>query len=269
MHTKLPRIAALLLLLLSTGAALQAQRKKTNILVVGSTDKYHNGSVIKGMDFFAKLAADNNFNLTFTRDTAMINDDTLAKYQVFVQLHLAPFDMSGRQQQALQKFIESGKAFVAIHAAGLTGKQFHPNDVYWQWFEDAMGGVTYSPHPKFQQGTLVIEDHDHATTKNLPATIVMTDEWYEFNRSPRGNVRILAHADESTYTQNKPMGDHPLIWVNEKYRRFIYIGVGHDSTAYDNPPYALLLKNALVWAASKGKSKTAAIMGANREIAKH
>jgi type 1 glutamine amidotransferase len=268
MLKRLPATAALTVILFCTNT-LYAQKHKLNVLVVGSTDKYHNGSVIKGKDFFEKMAADNNFNLTYTRDTAFINDDTLAKYQVFVQLHLAPFDMSGKQQQALQRFIEKGNAWVGIHAAGLTGKQFHPNDTYWQWFEDAMGGVTYSPHPKFQQGTLVIEDHDHITTKNLPATIVMTDEWYEFNKSPRGNVRILAHADEATYTQNKPMGDHPLIWVNEKYRRFIYIGVGHDSTAYDNPPYALLLKNAVLWAGSRGKGKTAAIIGANKEIAKH
>ena len=128
---------------------LRAQHKKLNVIIVGSTDKYHAGSVAKGREFFKKLAADNNFNLCFTQDTSLINDDTLAKYQVFVQLHLAPFDMSGRQQQALQKFIEQGKGWVGIHAAGLTGKQFHPKDIYWQWFEDAMGGVVYSPHPKF------------------------------------------------------------------------------------------------------------------------
>lgn len=232
--------------------AIQAHaQKKLNVIVVGSTDKYHAGSVAKGRQFFAKLGAENNFNVCFTQDTAMINDDTLAKYQVFVQLHLAPFDMSHAQQMAVQKFIEQGKGWVGVHAAGLTGKQFHPNDVYWHWFEDAMGGVTYSPHPKFQQGTLVIEDRRHPVTRQLPDSIVMTDEWYEFDKSPRPAVHVLASADESTYHQNKPMGDHPLVWINEKYRRFIYVGAGHDSTAYNNPPYALLLKNAVVWAGSR------------------
>ncbi|HWB27983.1 MAG TPA: ThuA domain-containing protein [Chitinophagaceae bacterium] len=255
--------AALSCAILHAGA-----QKRLNVIVVGSTDKYHAGSVAKGRQFFAQLAAGNNFNLCFTQDTAMINDDTLAKYQVFVQLHLAPFDMSTKQQAAVQKFIEQGKGWVGIHAAGLTGKQFHPNDVYWQWFEDAMGGVTYSPHPKFQQGTLIIEDHKHPVTKNLPAAIVMTDEWYEFDKSPRPNVRVLARADESTYHQNKPMGDHPLIWVNENYRRFIYIGVGHDSTAYDNPPYALLVKNAIIWAGNKGKQKNASVIKSKEIIAR-
>jgi len=246
-------LTCLLLLIAILQAVTVAAQKSINIIVVGSTDKYHAGSVAKGREFFANLAATKHYHLTFTQDTALINDDTLAKYQVYVQLHLAPFDMSAKQQAAVQKFVVGGKAFVAVHAAGLTGKQFHPNDVYWQWFEDAMGGVTYSPHPKFQQGVLVIEDHKHPVTKGLPDTITMTDEWYEFNKSPRPNVRVLASADESTYTQNKPMGDHPLVWVNEKYKRFIYVGVGHDSTAYANPPYAKLLTNAVVWAAG-GKS---------------
>jgi type 1 glutamine amidotransferase len=226
-------------------------QKNISIIVVGSTDKYHAGSVAKGRYFFDSLATRKHYRLTFTQDTAMINDDTLAKYQVYVQLHLAPFDMSTKQQAAVQKFVVDGKGFVAVHAAGLTGKQFHPDDVYWQWFEDAMGGVTYSPHPKFQQGVLVIEDRKHPVIKGLPATITMTDEWYEFDKSPRPNVHVLASADENTYKQNKPMGDHPLVWVNEKYRRFIYVGVGHDSTAYTNPPYAQLLANAVIWAARK------------------
>jgi len=79
----------------------------------------------------------------------------------------------------------------------------------------------------------------------------MTDEWYEFNESPRGRVHVLATADESTYKQNKPMGDHPLIWVNERYHRAIYIAVGHDSTALANPAYAVLLRDSIVWAAEK------------------
>ena len=39
---------------------------------------------------------------------------------------------------------------------------------YWQWFEDFLGGIIYSPHPAYQKGTLVIEDRDHPITKGLP-----------------------------------------------------------------------------------------------------
>lgn len=200
-----------------------------------------------------KMAADNNFAVDITNDGSVITDENLANYQVFVQLQDAPFDMTPDQQQALQKFIEAGHGWVGIHAAGLTGKKFVGDKPYWQWFEDFLGGVTYSPHPKFQKGTLVIEDHSHPATKNLPDKMEISDEWYEFNESPRPRVRVLAHADESTYKQNHPMGDHPLIWTNEKYPRTIYIAIGHDASLCDNPDYQTLLRDSILWAASPGK----------------
>ncbi len=197
------------------------------------------------------MADSAHFDLEFTDDTSRINDDTLAGYQVFVMLHLTPFDMSQRQQEALQKFVEQGKGWVGIHAAGLTGREFlAPDSRYWQWFEDFMGGVIYSPHPAYQHGTVIVEDHEHPVTGNLPQTFDLSDEWYEFNKSPRGNVRVLASADESTYHQNKPMGDHPIIWTNERYRRMIYIGVGHDPSVFTNSSYTTLLRNAILWAGS-------------------
>src|SRR5262249_50529307 len=151
-------------------------------------------------------------------DASVVNDENLKRYQVFVQLQQAPFDFSPEQQAVLQRFIEQGHGWVGIHAAGLTGRQFHAGAPYWPWVEEWLGGVVYSPHPAYQKGTLVIEDRAHPVMKGLPAKMAVEDEWYEFDRSPRGRdgIRVLARADESTYKQNKPMGDHPMIWVNER-----------------------------------------------------
>ncbi|HEX9512553.1 MAG TPA: ThuA domain-containing protein [Puia sp.] len=222
------------------------------VLVVASRAKDHVKMIAAARPFLEKMAADNNFILDFTDDTSRINDANLANYQVFVMLQLAPFDMSGSQQAALQKFAEQGKGWVGIHAAGLTGKEFlAPNTPYWDWFEGFMGGVLYSPHPAYQKATLVIEDRNHPATKNLPARMEVSDEWYEWNKSPRDQVRVLATVDESTYKQNKPMGNHPIIWTNEHYRRMIYIGVGHDPSLMSDKNYAILLRDAILWAASK------------------
>jgi type 1 glutamine amidotransferase len=209
--------------------------------------------IARARPFFEQLGMDNNFDIDITTDTSLVNDENLKKYQVFLQLHEAPFDMSYAQQAAIRKFIEGGKGWVGIHAAGLTGTQFHPNDIYWQWFEDYFGGVTYSPHPKFQKGTVIMEDRNHPATKNMPPSFEVSDEWYEFNKSPRPNVRVLGVADEKSYTQNKPMGDHPIIWTNPKYRRMIYIGVGHDSSVCSNPAWVTLVRDAILWAGSKSK----------------
>ena len=176
-----------------------------------------------------KNGRENNFEIDISNDTALINDRNLAEYQVFIALQQAPFDMSPAQQQSVQRFIEQGKGWVGIHAGGLTGNFFKGADKpYWQWFEDFMGGIVYSPHPAFQRGMLIVEDPNHPITQNLPSQFEVADEWYEFNKSPRPNVHVLIRADETSYHQNKPMGDHPIVWVNEKFNRMIYIGIGHD-----------------------------------------
>ncbi|HXB93346.1 MAG TPA: ThuA domain-containing protein, partial [Puia sp.] len=221
------------------------------VLVLASRASDHLKMIAAARPRLEKIASENNFTLDFTDDTSKINDANLAGYQVFVMLHLAPFDMSYAQQAALQKFVQQGKGWVGIHAAGLTGKQFlAPNSRYWEWFEEFIGGVTYSPHPKYQQATVMVEDPNHPVTMGLPDRFSISDEWYEFSTSPRSHVRVLASVDESTYRQNKPMGDHPIIWTNERYRRMIYIGVGHDPSVFDNESYTRLLTNAIQWASS-------------------
>jgi uncharacterized protein len=197
-----------------------------------------------------QLGASNNFTADFTSDTSLINDTNLAKYQLFIQLHLAPFEMSAKQQAAFQKFITAGKGWVGIHGAGLTGAQFIGSSTpYWQWYENFFGGVVYSPHPAYQRGTIIVEDRTHPVTKNLPASFQIWDEWYEFNKSPRPDVHVLGKADESTYTQVKPMGDHPMIWVNEKApNRMVYICAGHDSSACGNANWVTLFHDAIMWA---------------------
>ncbi len=118
------------------------------------------------------------------------------------------------------------------------------------WFEKLMGDIIYSPHPKKQTGTIVVEDRTHPVTKNLPPSFSFYDEWYEFNRSPRPNVHVLATADESSYKQEIPMGDHPMIWINPGFDRAVYIGIGHDTTACTDPNFTILMRDAILWAAS-------------------
>ena len=220
------------------------------VLAVASADPDHDPMIIKSKAFLEKIADDNNFEITVTRDATLINEKNLENYQVFVMLHLAPFDMTGDQQTALQHFIEKGNGWVGVHAAGLTGTQFKGPDVpYWMWFEHLMGDIIYSPHPSKQTGTIVIEDRNHPVTKDLPASFRFYDEWYEFNKSPRANVHVLATADEKSYKPEIPMGDHPMIWINEKFRKAVYIGIGHDTTACTDPNFSKLMRNAILWAA--------------------
>lgn len=78
------------------------------VLVVASSDPDHDAMIVEAKPFLQSIAADNGFALDFTRDANEIDAANLARYRVFVQLHLAPFNMSRPQQAALQQFIEQG-----------------------------------------------------------------------------------------------------------------------------------------------------------------
>src|SRR5579859_1237993 len=82
------------------------------VLVVASRASDHLKMIAAAKPFLEQMAKDNGFSLDFTDDTSRISDAGLADYQVFVMLHLAPFDMSYSQQAALQKFVEQGKGWV-------------------------------------------------------------------------------------------------------------------------------------------------------------
>jgi uncharacterized protein len=232
-----------------------AQKPAFKVLAVASADPDHDPMILKSKVWLEKIARENNFEVLVTRDASVINDENLAHYQVFVQMHLAPFDMTSLQQAALQKFIISGKGWVGVHAAGLTGTQFKgPDAPYWKWFEKLMGGIIYSPHPAKQTGTIIVEDRTHPITKNLPPSFSFYDEWYEFDKSPRPNVHVLATADETSYKPEIPMGDHPMIWITPEFDRAVYIGIGHDTTACTDPNFTILMRDAILWAASPVKN---------------
>lgn len=102
------------------------------VLVVGSIDRYHYPMVKASRPLFQKLAAENNLDIDLTCDLSALTEDNLAKYQVLIQLHQAPFELTTQQQYAIQQFISKGKGFIGLHAAGLTGAQFtRPGHTYW------------------------------------------------------------------------------------------------------------------------------------------
>src|SRR4051812_43584246 len=104
---------ALILLLARTGLTQEAPTK-FKALAVASRAKDHLKMIAAATPMLEKMARENNFAIDITDDATVVNDENLARYQVFVQLQEAPFDLSSDQQQALQKFIAEGHGWVGI-----------------------------------------------------------------------------------------------------------------------------------------------------------
>lgn len=89
-----------------------------------------------------------------------------------------------------------------------------------------------------------------------PRFTVIEDEWYTYDRSPRPDVTVLANVDEQTYDIDTDvrMGDHPVVWVNEKTKgRNVYFQMGHSPELLKNKNFTRMFGNALLWAAGPAK----------------
>ena len=114
------------------------------------------------------------------------------------------------------------------------------------------GGARFVSHPAQQTATQVVEDRTHPSTQHLGDTWTRFDEWYNFNVSPRPEVRVLTNLDETTYNpgRNAMGADHPLSWChNFEGARSWYTGGGHTEASYVEPAFLEHLLGGIEWTA--------------------
>jgi len=206
--------------------------------------------------YLDKLAAENDFTVDYITGTERINEESLAQYQLFIQLNYPPYHWAPMAKQAFEKYIAQGKGgWIGFHHAALLGDfDGYPMD---PWFSGFLGGIRFTHYiPDFAKATVKIEDPSSPLAKGLPRSFVIEkEEWYTWNRSPRPNVNVLATVDESSYVPNsmiKMGGDHPIVWSNPHYKsRNVYIFMGHHAGLFDNPDFVQLFRNAVFWGAGQ------------------
>ncbi|MDB5049242.1 MAG: ThuA protein [Fibrobacteres bacterium] len=206
-----------------------------------AADAGHSPMSVAGKPGLEKMASNLNFTLDYTSDKTVLNDANLAKYDLLLVINQFPFNLSVSQHAAIQKFVESGKGWIAVHSSGCENGT-------WPWFgKQILGGVTWQGHHNLRQGTLLFEDRTHAITKNLPASTSIKEEWYNFNGNPRANVRVLAKAGP-TGDADYDKTDHPLVWCSLAFPKAVYISPGHDASDWSNPDYVALIHDAILFA---------------------
>lgn len=251
----LSRFGFALVLLAAAGSKLPAQEKpaRFRVLALAERASIHRPFVDAAKPWLDKLAAENGFAVDYLEDTAPIDDAFLAKYALFVQLDYPPYRWTPTAQAAFVKYIEQGQGgWIGFHHATLLG-EFDGFPI-WQWFRDFMGGIRFKDYiATFVDGTVNVEDKSHPVMKDVPPSFVVEkEEFYTYDKSPRPNVRVLASVDENSYkpASNLKMGDHPVIWTNERMKaRNVYIFMGHRHEHFHNPAFTQIFRNAIFWAA--------------------
>ena len=236
-------------------SALPAAEPGFRVLALAETGGHHIAFTKAAKPWLKKCGDENRFAVDFITDTAPITEACLAKYRLVLQLDYVPYGWKPEAKAAFKSYIEKGKGgWVGLHHASLLGD--FDGQKMWPWFSEFLGGIKYRNYiASFVAGTVRVEDKSHPCMKGVPGTFVIPrEEWYTYDRSPRGAVHVLASVDESTYSPDTAikMGDHPVIWTNRHVKaRNVYIFMGHGPDLLENKAYTTILRNAIVWAAGK------------------
>jgi type 1 glutamine amidotransferase len=200
--------------------------------------------------FFAEMADRHNFRVEASSNWADLNDENLKQCQAVVWLNnTAP--AAPQAQQAFQRYMENGGAWLGFHVAG-----YNDRGLRWTWFREFLGGSMFGvnswpPLP----ARVRVEDSDSPVTRGIPKTFVApVNEWYSWRPSPRldPNVRVLATLDPSQYplgiktliTERDP--DVPVVWTNTKYR-MLYFNMGHGDKIFTDAVQNRFFENGLMW----------------------
>ena len=87
----------------------------------------------------------------------------------------------------------------------------------------------------------------HPSTRGLPPSFEVTDEFYTFRTNPRDAAHILLRADPASLGTE---GDLPLAWTKPYGAgRVYYNALGHFDAGWEQPGFQAQLRGGLRWAA--------------------
>ncbi len=226
-----------LFLLIAASAMIgstSAYAQKTKVLIFAKTAGYHHASIDQGIAALKKLGAENNFLVDATTDSTRFTFENLKPYAAVVFLSTSGDVLNPAQQQAFEKYIQSGKGYVGVHAAADT-------EYDWPWYGKLVGAY-FVKHPEQQVATLQVVNRKSISTKHLPESWSRKDEWYNY-RDFQPDLKVLIKLDESSYKGGSNGDNHPIAWYHSyDGGRAFYTGLGHVEESYTDP---LFLKHLL------------------------
>jgi len=222
------------------------------VLMFTKTAGFRHDSIPTAKEVITALAEIHGFELDISEDASVFTEASLRPYDVVMFASTTGEVLATEQQGALEGFIAAGGGFVGVHAASDT--------LYdWPWYGELVGAYFGGHPPGTSVATLHNEDPAHPSTRHLDETFRLQDEWYFFDRNPRGDVHVLLTLDEgsnallSAYALVRGgTGDHPITWCHPYGGgRSWYTGLGHRSAVWRDVRFQEMLLGGVLWAAGR------------------
>ncbi|KAI0261512.1 class I glutamine amidotransferase-like protein [Gloeopeniophorella convolvens] len=232
-----------------------AQQQAARALIFSATADFRHDSIPTARDALIARGPSIGVQFDATEDSGRFTDTGLAPYDLLVFLMNTGEVLDDTGKAALQKYLDLGGNFVAIHAASdcLRNTTFYGKEV----------GAFFDYHPALQNATVDVIDASHPSTSMLPPQWHVQDEMYNFKSDPRaiGAVVVLS-ADESSYTDPGPRKfdqgtPHPTAWYQEHGAgvesggtagRSFYTSLGHLNQTWADDLFLAHVTGGISWA---------------------
>jgi uncharacterized protein len=202
--------------------------RRAEVLFLGHASEHHDSG--RFAPWLATAIFTSGINLTYTQNTADLNEDNLSKYDGLI-IYANHEYLSPDQEAAMKSFVEGGKGLIPLHSASGC---FRNSD----WYITTIGGQFASHGEGEFIGQILKAEHPIMQGISEFST---GDETYVHKRINE-DMEILMVREENGRSE-------PYTWVrNVGKGRVFYTAYGHDERTWQNLAFLNLVKNGILWA---------------------
>ena len=213
------------------------------VLMITATAAFRHESIPAARSAVRSLAAQSGaFTVTATEDLRELTAARLASIDVLMfALTTGELALDADQKTAIAGFVAGGGGFIGLHSAA---------DTLYQWPEyGQLVGAYFKEHPWTQTASVIVEDSGHPAVAGAETPFRILEEFYTFQRNPRGSVHVLLSLDPRSVAAD---GDFPLAWTQTIGRgRSYYNALGHFDATWNDPWFRRQLAAAIQWTAAR------------------
>lgn len=221
-------VVTALVLPLSPGHAQRANRNAKKILILSGGQRNHHG--YRDQTHYLQRVLENTgkFEVTIVEDAAILTTDALNKYDAIIAMADRRDDehaLTREQQEALLKFVASGKGFVSIHGFCCARQDWLPG------MRELLGGVLAhfgQPDTRVRMGEYAVHiAREHPVVEGI-SDFKLRDELYYYLQTV-GELDAVA-------TVKFQGRDWPVAWVRQYGKGRVFVTtLGHKSFRPDSP----------------------------------
>lgn len=244
-RAKTTLLLALALVLVASARGWSAQQEKIRVLLTTG------GHEFEAQPFFALF--DTMPEIVYTKatlpnDAGLLQPGLEKNFDVIVRYDMVAA-ITPQQQKAFVDLLNKGIGLVALHH----NLAAHPN---WDQYRKILGGqfqvkpmtidgkaYPQSPWRHDEDLTIQVVDHEHPITRGIQNFQIHDESYGPFYTAP--DIHVLLKTD---HPRNNPL----VAWTHHFGKsRVVYLMLGHDGKAYENPTYGELLRRSIRWTAQR------------------